>query len=382
MKITVFTSIFLLFSLFLAACSTDQTANQQQAANVETNANDALAEAEPIDEYWAKDNFDLQRVGPLLERSENLEEFEAYLNDEDGINNLDLNGDGYVDYISVDEFEDRTDNERGLSLYTRYDDDVIQELGTVRFYRDHYNAPGARILLTGDEHIYGPDHYYETNWLDRALGIVSFLFRPRDNFYRSPYYYDHYPPDYVAYEVVEPPIYISRVQRLYPEPVFVFTHTPRIVTTVTIDSPYDGRWIERVHARMVNPTREQLEFIRRNPIRRVLRDGPGRSEEATSRTGVPPGRPDDNPGRSGSAPGRSGDDRGRDDRGRSDDGPGRSDAAPGRSNNPPGRDNQPPAGRKNDGQPGKPANPPGKSDKPQGKPDNPGKGKPQGKGKP
>ena len=48
------------------------------------------------------DGLDLEAVGELFREAENLEAFEKVLNDpEVGINNLDLNGDGYVDYIRV-----------------------------------------------------------------------------------------------------------------------------------------------------------------------------------------------------------------------------------------------------------------------------------------
>src|SRR5262245_62128056 len=104
----VLTALF--FSiLFLTACGTNQ---QKPSTQDPAYSNDPV----PIDDYWAKDNFDLQRAGDLLERSDSPEQFERYINEPDGINNLDLNGDGYVDYISVDEFEDRDDNSRGLSL--------------------------------------------------------------------------------------------------------------------------------------------------------------------------------------------------------------------------------------------------------------------------
>ncbi len=243
-------------------------------------------------DYWAKDNLDLQYLGDLLERSESVQELEAYLNEDDGINNLDLNGDGYVDYISVDEFEDRDDYERGLSLYCRYGPDVIQEVGTIVFYRDDLNHPGARVLITGDEHIYGDDFYYETNWADRTVELISFLFNPRDEYYHSPYYYLNYPSDYVVYEVVDTPVYRTRIERIYPQPVFVFTTAPTFVNSVTIDSPYRGRHIDKVYARLEKPTREQVEFIRSNPRpARIEREG-----RPDSRGGDKRGRPEFAPG--------------------------------------------------------------------------------------
>ena len=278
MRNIIFSVTIFAIGLLAASCAT-------QPPRLAVNASMAA-------DYWAKDNLDLQRVGDLLGRSDDLQEFEGYLNEDDGINNLDLNGDGYVDYISVDEFEDRGDYERGLSLYCRYGPDIIQEVGTIVFYRDDLNYPGARVLITGDEHIYGDDFYYETNWADRTVDLISFLFTPRDEYYHSPYYYLNYPPDYVAYEVVDTPFYRTRIERIYPQPVFVFTTAPTFINHVTIDSPYHGRRIDKVYARLAKPTREQVEFIRSNPRpARIEREG-----RLDGRGGDKRGRPDFAPG--------------------------------------------------------------------------------------
>jgi hypothetical protein len=275
----------------MTSCSTDQS--QQQATNPEPYANNtAIAEPLPeeTDYAWAKENFDLQRVGPLLERSRDAAEFERYLNEPDGINNLDLNGDGYVDYISVDEFADRGPYERGLSLFTRFGPDIVQELGTVLFYRDEPRYPGARVLLTGSPQIYGDNVYYETNWLDRTLQIASFLFGDHDP-YRSPYYYGAYPPNYTVYEVVDTPVYVTRVERLYPQPVFVLTSAPAIVEKIKIKSPNNGKWMEKVHAKLAKPTKEQIEWVKNNPNK-----GPKPKAEQ-GRSDIDRGRPDGEKGK-------------------------------------------------------------------------------------
>lgn len=255
----------ILISSFFFACNQNQL---PETANVVSNPNSIPATEAAIDgEYWAKDNFDLERVGNLLERSNSPEEFERYLNSDDGINNLDLNGDGYVDYISVDEYRDRGENERGLSLYSRYGENNVQELGTVLFYRDDNRSPGARLLLTGNEQLYGDNRYYETNWLDKTIGIVSQLFGQRDNYYRSPYSYNNYPDYYQSYQVIETPVYRSRIAQLYPQPVFVYTTNPNFITKVKIKSPNNGLHLGQIYAKLAKPTKDQADFIRNNPTR-------------------------------------------------------------------------------------------------------------------
>ena len=246
--------------VFWSACNREQT---QQPAPVVTQNGMTIP---PDDQYWAKDNFDLERVGDVLRRSRNAEDFERSLNRAGGINNLDLNGDGYVDYVSVREFDDFDDpNCRGLSMYTQYGPDMIQELGTVMFYRDEPRYPGARILLRGDPQIYGDNVYYETNWLDQTLQLVSYLFNRDRDIYSTPYYYDNYPNWYETYEVVETPIYRQRIVELYPQPVLVYTTQPTIIDRINIRSPYDGRDYPQVHAFLVKPTKEQEKFIKENP---------------------------------------------------------------------------------------------------------------------
>jgi hypothetical protein len=248
--------------LLLMACNSSGT-DETTAVDVQPSQ-PKITETEPLpDDYWARDNLDLQRVGTLIERSENVEDFERSLNSRDGINNLDLNGDGYVDYISVDEFGDNYDDERGITLYSRFGPDLIQEIATIIFNRNGYNTPGARILLRGNEQIYGDNYYYETNWVDRSLDIVTSLFGDR-NMYRSPYYYDNYPSYYEPYEVVQPTIYVSRIQQLYPTPVFIQVSAPAY-QKVKIRSPYEGKWMDKVYAKMAKPTKEQMEFRKEHP---------------------------------------------------------------------------------------------------------------------
>jgi hypothetical protein len=266
---SIYVSLTILtIGMLFAGCNQQQpeqvATTEPYASNTNVLTNEALTDEY---EYWAKDNLDLQRVGNVLQRSNSPEEFERYLNEDDGINNLDLNGDGYVDYISVDEYPYSDGYERGLSLYTRFGPDEVQELGTVVFYRDDINMPGARILITGNDQIYGDNYYYEANWLDKGLAIASLLFSPHDVYYRSPYYYDYYPPGYVAYEVVDPPIYRTRIEQLWPAPALVYTTAPAVINKIKIKSPNNGLHLGQIKARLVKPTKEQAEFIRNNPAK-------------------------------------------------------------------------------------------------------------------
>lgn len=277
---------------FWTTCNHNQTQTQQEQPLV-TSTGQTIP---PDDLYWAKNNFDLQRVGDIVRRSHSPEEFERYLNRPGGINNLDLNGDGYVDYISVREYNDLNDPHcRGLSLYTQYGPDQIQDIGDVLFYRDEAQYPGARMLLRGDPRMYGDNFYYQTNWLDQSLQLVSYLFGGNRDVYSTPYYYDNYPTWYETYDVVETPVYQRRVVELYPQPVVVYTTQPEFIDKIDIRSPVDGRYYSQARAMFVKPAREQEEFIKQNPRpdRNVRAENNGRHDEGKPENGRPEnGKPD------------------------------------------------------------------------------------------
>lgn len=314
----------------MIGCNSDQNS---QIPTEQPYPNSAeITEAEG-DEYWAKDNFDLQRAGDLFRRANSPEEFERYLNEDDGINNLDLNGDGYADYISVEEFNDRDSNSRGLSLFSRFGPNLIQEIATVLLYRDAPNYPGARILFDGNDQLYGDDYYYETNWLDRSIPMATYLYADH-NRYRSPYYYDNYPSWYQPYDIVETPVYRTRVQQLYPQPAFVYTNAPTFIEKVKIKSPNNGLHLGQIHAKLVKPTQDQEEFIKSNPekSRGAKDDKGGHRNDAL--------QADDKPGRDNQPRSDRGDERGnpaRDDRGAERGNPNKPEVMkPGKADNPGG----------------------------------------------
>jgi hypothetical protein len=250
-------------ALFLTACNTSRP-DESTYTSPYPNGISQMELPSGENPYWARENLDLQAVGGLLERAKNAEEFEYLLNSENGVNNLDLNGDGYVDYISVEEFGDQYDDERGLSLFSRFGPNEILEIASLFFDRDRMDYPGARILMRGNEQLYGDNFYYETNWLDRSLAISNWLFSDRDTYYRSPYYYENYPDYYEVYPVVATPVYRTRVVQYYPEQTFIQTAQPTI-TQIKIKSPYEGRTVSKIKLPKLNKEQIELKKNTSNP---------------------------------------------------------------------------------------------------------------------
>ena len=244
---------------------------QQQQAVVPRDIDERTELISADENYWAKDNLDLQAVGALLEQAEDAAQFERLLNSPNSVNNLDLNGDRYADYISVREFDDYETDQRGLSLFSMFGPDLVQEIATIIFDRDRLDAPGARILLNGNDQIYGDNNFYETNWVDRSLTIADWLFRQNrggggDRAYQSPYYFENYPDYYEPYQIVETPVYVTRVDRFRESPVFVQTNAPVTVKQIKIKSPYNGRFIDKIYSKLAKPNKEQIEFRKNNPV--------------------------------------------------------------------------------------------------------------------
>lgn len=269
MRVFKLSLLFFISALVLTGCNLSQ--NDQAAVEPYNRIETVQGGVEyDYENRLAKENLDLRAIGELLEDAETAEEFEYRLNSpENGVNNLDLNGDGYADYISVREFDERDSDERGFSLFSMFGPEMIQEIATIIFDRDRYNDrdeyyPGSRVLITGNEQIYGDDYYYETNWLERSVPIVSWIFTDRDNNYNSPYYYENYPDYYEPYTIVETPVYQTRIEQYYAQPVFVQTSQPTI-TDVKIKSPYRGKSMEKIYSKLAKPTKQQVEFRRNNP---------------------------------------------------------------------------------------------------------------------
>ncbi len=107
------------------------------------------------------DNFNLFAAMNLFQESETLEGFERNLNDpEVMVNNLDLNGDKFVDYIMVMDYPDG--DVHNIVLRVALNKNEYQDVAvfTVQKFRDG----SVQIQLVGDEALYGPNYIVEPNY--------------------------------------------------------------------------------------------------------------------------------------------------------------------------------------------------------------------------
>ncbi|MDX9940815.1 MAG: hypothetical protein RBS53_01200 [Bacteroidales bacterium] len=161
------------------------------------------------------DNLNLYAVMDLFQNSETLEGFERSLNDpEQMINNLDLNGDNYVDYIMVTDYVDGADHTIVMSVALNASENQDVAVFTVEKLR----SGGVRIQLIGDEALYGKNYIVEpiygetpnpgytgtanahnvqvvhtTYYEVASWPVVTYIYTPGYSVWRSAWYWGYYP---------------------------------------------------------------------------------------------------------------------------------------------------------------------------------------------
>ena len=168
------------------------------------------------------DNLNLFAVMKLFQESETLESFERKLNNEDmHINNLDLDGDGRIDYFSVVDHADG--NYHTIVLQDALSPRDIQDIAVFTVHRDRQGR--VSIQLTGDESLYGRDYIVEPNYADLEYNetpnpgytdyntvngetvvvnrtttvevaywpVIRYIYMPTYIVWHSPWYYNYYP---------------------------------------------------------------------------------------------------------------------------------------------------------------------------------------------
>lgn len=174
------------------------------------------------------EGLDLYAVAELFKDAENLEEFENALNDpEIGINNLDLDEDGYVDYIRV--VEQVTDYTHVIILQVPLGEDEFQDVATIEIEKtgdEDYN-----MQVHGNEVIYGVDYYVSPVYVHiHRWPIIPWIFRPVYRPYWSVFYFGYYPHWWSPYRPVTVHVYRTRTVRYTRRAGFEVTRVSRVNT--------------------------------------------------------------------------------------------------------------------------------------------------------
>ena len=249
------------FSIFRGACS---SCSSSRGDNYNVNVTSMNT---------ADKGLDLKAVGALLEESKNAEDFERLLNDSSkGVNNLDLNEDGKVDYIKVTEFGD--DKIKGFSLTTEVAPGEEQEIATIKIEKTGKNT--ARAQYHGNRSIYGNNYYYHSPFSGTGF-LIGYLWGAHRPYY-SPWGYGRYPGYYRDYSVRSYSSYQGHVNKVTRGKNYTSSKVSSVGSGVV--SPNKGKSASSVKAPLKNPTASQKSFQSRNPSKQMRSGGFGKKRSS------------------------------------------------------------------------------------------------------
>ena len=134
-------------------------------------------------------NLDLKVVAKIFGEAKDLEDFEARLNNPDSaFVNLDLNGDGDVDYIRV--IETTNGNRHLIVLQAVLAKDIYQDVASIYVEKDEANNVSVQVI--GDEYIYGANYVIEPVYIYRPA-IYDWFWSPYWVCWSSPWYWGWWP---------------------------------------------------------------------------------------------------------------------------------------------------------------------------------------------
>jgi hypothetical protein len=153
------------------------------------------------------DNLDLEAVASIFSDAEDLEDFERLLNDpETRISNLDLNEDGYVDYLRV--VENAKDDSHAITIQAVLGKDLYQDVATIDVEKDEKSD--VRVQVVGNVYMYGPNYIIEPTYVRLPL-ICIWFWGPRYRAWYSPYYWDYYPSYYYYWTPYTTVVYMNYI---------------------------------------------------------------------------------------------------------------------------------------------------------------------------
>lgn len=216
----------------------------------------------------AGDNLNLYLVLNLFKQATSIEDFERLLNNSDnGVNNLDLNNDGYIDYLRVTDYG--KDDYHTIVIQDIISASEVQDIAIINLQKKDGNVVHVQII--GDESLYGKNYIIEPQ-LDNTASItqpapttvinnnyytnnnyykrnespfynawswpcVSFIFGPAYTPWVSPWHWTYYPTWWYARPVV---IYTSYIGHFHDFGWNYYHRSHLTINRVRYDSYYDS----------------------------------------------------------------------------------------------------------------------------------------------
>lgn len=194
------------------------------------------------------DNFSLEGALEVFKKSASPEEFERLLNlPESEVNNLDLNGDGAIDYIRV--INRLEGNIHTFTLQAVISKNEFQDIAVITLEKQ---LNGQAVLqITGDADIYGIETIIEPTEEVRVNAgttttrtyvnvwtwpVVRYVYDPFYSPWVSPWYWDYWPYWWNTWRPVSYVVYYPRWNRY--RPYYRYCDAPRIRYGYRIYEPY------------------------------------------------------------------------------------------------------------------------------------------------
>lgn len=147
--------------------------------------------------------LDLHAVAAAFAEARSVQEFENMLNSSRYmINNLDLNGDGYIDYLRV--IETRQGYYHAFLIQACVAPSLFQDVATLVVER---RSSTLYVEVIGDPYLYGYNYIVRPVFVNRPP-LWDVFGRPSYNPWRSPYHYGHCPSHYQRMK----PVYLTHYQ--------------------------------------------------------------------------------------------------------------------------------------------------------------------------
>ena len=147
--------------------------------------------------------LDLQAVAAAFAEAKSVKEFEMLLNSSRYmINNLDLNGDGYIEYLRV--LETRKGYYHALLIQACIAPGLFQDVATLVAER---RTNLLYVEVIGDPYLYGYNYIVRPTFVKRPP-MWDMFGKPTYTTWNSPYYHGHWP----SYYQRTKPMYLSHYQ--------------------------------------------------------------------------------------------------------------------------------------------------------------------------
>lgn len=132
--------------------------------------------------------FNISGLSDLVKKSTDPDALEKAINSpNNNINNLDLDEDGKVDFVKVQET-----GKNELKLVDDVSDTQSVTIATINITPDPNNNNTANMNIQGNPVYSGPNYYYHSSISFTDILIMSYLLRPHA-YYMPMYHYGYYP---------------------------------------------------------------------------------------------------------------------------------------------------------------------------------------------